>query len=336
MLCALALGAAPVRAQPSPDLLKQARDAFEYGDYARTVRLLDVGASQPFAAETDRVEAFRLLGLSYFYLHKKNPTDPAMRTGAQEAFFDLLKQNPDFELDPFYTPPEAVSFFDRVRRDNESYLGPIRERRRARIREQQLEDEARRAAEARRRAEQRENVALRPLVIERELQQSSALVAFMPFGLGQFQNGDTRLGIALLASELVTAAVSMISWGLIEQLRDSSGRFQAESAYPLALRLETVKYVSAGLFYSLWVGGALEANLSFVPSKVVRETTLTPPSAAPDRALEPPLKLTPATPPTPAPAVETPPAPEPAPAPEPDAEHVAPATPAPEPAPQAD
>lgn len=277
-----------VSAADGAQLLKRARDAFEYGDFARAAQTLGGQATRArFPLESDRVEAYRLLGLSYFYLSKKTPSDAKLKAQAQEAFFDLLKQNPDYELDPFYTPPEAVSFFDEVRRQNETYLEPIRRRRHARLREQQLEEEARIEAERRRR-EELQPPAPRTVVIERELERRSLLVAVMPFGLGQFQNDDTRTGLAFLTSEIVAAAVSVLSWTLIELMRDpASGRFSPE-LYGYATTLQDVKYWSAGAFYALWAAGAIHAGVNYDPVRLVREGTVdTPPSAAPNGPLFP-------------------------------------------------
>lgn len=300
-------------AENGPQVLKSARDAFEYGDYARTARTLGGQATRDrFPLEADRVEAYRLLGLSYFYLFKKKPSDSSLKANAQEAFFDLLKQDPDFELDPFYTPPEAVSFFDQVRRDNETYLEPIRTRRLARLREQKLEDDARLEAERRRREELLTVSQAPPIIIERELERPLILVALMPFGIGQFQNNDTRTGIAFLSGELISAALSIVSWSLIELMRDpDSGRYSSE-LYGYANTLQSVKYWSAGTFYGLWLAGAIHAGVRMEPVRVVREGTVDPPSAAPigplaPRTLEPPDPLLP-TPRAP-PRSETPPAP---------------------------
>lgn len=277
-----------VRADESAQLLKMARDAFEYGDFARTARTLGGQATRArFPLEADRIEAYRLLGLSYFYLFKKKPSDLSLKENAQEAFFDLLKQNPDFELDPFYTPPEAVSFFDDVRRNNEKYLEPIRVRRDARIREQQLEENARLEAERRRREEQFVVPQQPPLIVERELERPLFLAAMMPFGIGQFQNNDTKTGIAFLSGEIISAAISIISWSLIEMMRDpESGRYSPE-LYGYANTLQSVKYWSAGAFYGLWLAGAVHAGVRFEPVRVVREGTIDPPSAAPNGPLTP-------------------------------------------------
>lgn len=254
--------AVPALAQTATDRLKQARDAFEYGDFDGTVRLLaDLPESGLLALESDRIEAYRLLGLAHFF-----------RGDAREAttaFFGLLKQNPDYALDPFYVPPHAVAFFDRVRKDHEALLSPIRERRRRRLREQELEDQARRAAEERRR--QMLTPQQIPDVLEREVALNSRLVAAMPFGLGQFQNGHASLGSGLATLQVATGATSVLAFLAVEGLRDpDTGAFRGAN-YQTARNLDLVKWIGAAAFYALWLGGAMDANVRFVPRRVVSE-----------------------------------------------------------------
>ena len=57
---------------------------------------------------------------------------------------NLLSHDPDYALDPFLVPPPIVEFFDRVKREHEPALAPLRERRRALREQQRLADEAKR------------------------------------------------------------------------------------------------------------------------------------------------------------------------------------------------
>src|SRR5207245_10869718 len=58
--------------------------------------------------------------------------------------------------------------------------------------------------------------------IERRVVQHEFWVTMMPFGLGQLQNGDRKLGIFLATSQLIAGAASAGSALLIEQLRDNA------------------------------------------------------------------------------------------------------------------
>src|SRR5712664_1436228 len=116
--------AAPEQSRAAADAMARARVTFEYGDYAQASKLLsalvEVGR---FESAQLRAEAYRLLGLSLFYQGRKGE--------AYSAFLEYLFLEPDAELDPFYVPPAAVSFFEKVKKEAEPQLAPIRAQRRA-------------------------------------------------------------------------------------------------------------------------------------------------------------------------------------------------------------
>src|SRR5206468_2026550 len=95
----------------------------------------------------------------------------------------------DAELDPFYIPPGAVSFFNQVKKEAEPRLAPLRAQKRA---EQDVQKKA--AAEEAERRRQRELEEERKRLqqispsIERRVVQHEFWVTMMPFGLGQLQN----------------------------------------------------------------------------------------------------------------------------------------------------
>jgi tetratricopeptide (TPR) repeat protein len=244
------------------DALNRARVTFEYGDYAQASKLLSaLLEAGRFESLQTRAEAYRLLGLALFYQGRKGE--------AYSAFLEYLYINPDAELDPFYVPPAAVSFFDQVKKEAEPRLQPMRAQKRA-----EQEAQKRAAAEEAERRRQRELEAERRRLqeispsIERRVVQHEFWVTMMPFGIGQLQNGDRKLGIFLATAQLITGAASAGSALLIEGLRDPvTQRFDntggASTDYKTAQRLNVVKWVGAGLFYALWAGGAIHAAINY-------------------------------------------------------------------------
>ncbi len=280
------LAGAVARADTAPEVLKEAHDAFEYGDFPKTVSLLKSVPAEQDLSESQRVQAYRMLGLAYFYLHR--PAD------AENAMFELLKQDPDYQLDPFFVPPDAVAFFDQVRRRNEKYLAPIRKLRHERLKAEAEEAKMQALAE-----EQRRTALTKPRVLEETVAHSSVLLAWMPFGLGQFQNGSVKLGATFAATEVLAAVVSIGSYLLVDALRSSQTHRFSPPNYALAQKLDTAKWASGGAFYLLWLAGAVEANVDFAPDRVLSESEL--PSAAPAGPLPRPVSVPAATAP-PAPA----------------------------------
>src|SRR5207237_4377835 len=180
----------PEKELPSAvEAMNRARVTFEYGDYPQASKLLsalvEVGR---FESAQLRAEAYRLLGLALFYQGRKGE--------AYSAFLEYLFLDPDAQLDPFYVPPAAVSFFEQVKKEAEPKLAPIRAQKRA-----ETEARQRAAAEEAERRRQRELEAERQRLmqispsVERRIVQREFWVSMMPFGVGQLQNGDRTLGI---------------------------------------------------------------------------------------------------------------------------------------------
>lgn len=257
------------------EAMNRARVTFEYGDYAQASKLLSalVEAGR-FESLQMRAEAYRLLGLSLFYQGRKGE--------AYSAFLEYLYIDPDAELDPFYVPPAAVSFFDQVKKEAEPRLAPLRAQKRA-----ELEAQKRVAAEEAERRRQRELEEERKRLlqlspsIERRVVQHEFWVTMLPFGIGQLQNGDRKLGIFLATSQLITGAASAGSAVLIEGLRNNAtGRFNntgpESTQYRTAQRLNVVKWVGAALFYALWAGGAIHAAINYRAEEQLPDRVLQP------------------------------------------------------------
>ncbi len=303
--------------QISPvDAINRARRNFDYGDYPAVSRILtrlDVTAIESLEL---RVDAYRLLGLSLFYQGKRGE--------AYRAFLELLYLDPDFQMDPFYVPPAAAEAFNEVRRDAEAQLAPIRAQKRSEqeAKRRTLEEEAARRRQRELEDEQRKLTALAP-VVERRVVTREFWVTMLPFGVGQLQNGDRGLGIALATGQVVAGATSAGSALLIEGLRDSgTGKF-GEGNYMLARRLNVAKWVGAGIFFALWMGGAIHAAVHFQPESTPIDRLVTTGNAAsaptaplPEPALpNGPVLRKPPAPPAATPGTQPPAAPAPEPEP---------------------
>jgi hypothetical protein len=98
---------------------------------------------------------------------------------------------------------------------------------------------------------------------ERVVHSSSRVVATIPFGVGQFQNGDTALGIIFLSTEslaVIAASVSYaIHYSIPQQPADTAKAQSAESASRI------VNLISVGAFAALAIGGVIQAHLAYVP-----------------------------------------------------------------------
>ncbi len=268
---ALALALAlPLAASAADGRLAQATNHFEYGDFekARTLAEQLLG-ERVLTEDRELIEANRIAGLGWFYAKDAEK--------ARGYFVSLLSIDPDFKLDPFFTPPAAVEFFEKVRADNQELLQPIREQKAKILAARKKEEELRREFEekSRRAAEE---AARRPAKIK-EVEKHYLPIVFLPLGAGQFQNRDTSMGILLATVQVVSGVTSVVSYSVVESLRDpQSGGFPSDR-FALAGTLDVVKWASAGVFYVAWGYGIVDAWANFEP-EVVRELEVAPPSPA--------------------------------------------------------
>lgn len=271
LLLALAIAASPQSAE-----LKRARDRFEFGSFAEAAGTIRAWLSEhPDATGEDAVEAYRMLGISELKLG-----DTAQ---ARSAFVSLLSLEPDYALDPFLVEPKVVEFFDQVKKEHEPALAPLRERHRA------LAEQKRLADEAKQRLLLEEQARSGPPTKVIRIQERHYFFNWLPLGAGQFQNGQPAKGTAIAAAEVTLGAVNLAAILFHNQIAQDPSRRCApsqatgcsrppyrDSDRDLLSRVDTVKYISAGLFWAVYAYGVLDAHLHYVPRV---ETELSPKEA---------------------------------------------------------
>ena len=82
----------------------------------------------------------------------------------------------------------------------------------------------------------------------------------MPFGFGQYQNGDTTLGHTLLGVQLTALAVNIGAYYLARSYRRDP---------ELGRMFSQLQYGGLAFFGLSWSAGVVQARLNFVP-RVVR------------------------------------------------------------------
>ncbi len=261
------------QAAPPPDL-KGARDRYEFGAYADAAGAVrEILARRKDLPPDEAVEAYRILGLSEFQLGD--------RAAARSAFIALLSIDPDYALDPFLVPPQIVEFFDRVKREAERELAPLRERKR------QLKEQERLAEEARRKLLAEEAARSGPPSKVVLVQERIYLFNWLPFGAGQFQNGETGKGTVIALSQVLLGAVNIAAIVVHSELATSARRCSyspgcSDPPYTDVTRqqlktLDIIKYASAGLFWGIYGYSVYDAHVHYIPRV---ETEVTPASGA--------------------------------------------------------
>jgi tetratricopeptide (TPR) repeat protein len=249
------------------EIIQSLYDAAKYADAAKRANE-SLGLAN--FSDAQRVKLHEIAGLSAFNLGDTK--------GAQSAFLQLLKVNPDYILDPFAVPPPAIKLFDQVRRENADALNLVRQQIALRAdQEKRAKEErdrlAREQDERRRKQEQ-----LTGEIVVRTIERRSMLVNFIPFGAGQFQQGRPGWGAAFAITEGITAILSIVSYFAIEALyeveplvlpgyltADGSGIVTINHRYiPKTRQGERdvwtgIKYSTGIAFYALWALGAGDA-----------------------------------------------------------------------------
>ena len=211
------------------------RNAYLYGNYQEAVEYLTplLSPSVLIADPQMLTLAYEYLGLAHFYLGDENI--------AKGFFKDLIYFKPEHRLDPVRVPPNAVSLYNQL---HDALQAELSLRQEAMARQAELEEE-------RVLKKMRQQVIL-------EQQVNQKLIAFLPFGAGQFQNREPGLGYFFLGSELISVGLSAgFFWG-VESLRQSDGRFMKRD-YLFAQQLQRAQMISGGVAIGLMVSGVLLA-----------------------------------------------------------------------------
>jgi len=267
-------------ASPAADELDRGKNAFGRAEYTRAIGILRplLYPDIRLDSEGDVVQVHRMLGVSHLF---ENQPDEAKR-----EFRKLLELRPDYHFDPLLDPPRVVEFFNGVRREEEGEIATLEAARKKRdanlAARRQQEADARCAAQTH-------------VIIQKN---NSYGVNFVPFGAGQFQNGQRGKGWAFLGVEAALGAVSLGAFvtnfalfGASHQRRcldpttsgDTTGMARNcmnidHSEEDLSRNLLRLQVVSGGLFFVTAAWGIIDALHGFKPT--VSSETEPPPSGA--------------------------------------------------------
>lgn len=269
-LCAMMVATTLALASPAADEFDRGKTAFGRAEYTRAIEILRplLYPDIRLDSEGDVVQAHRMLGVAHLF---ENQPDEAKR-----EFRKLLELRPDYHFDPLLDPPRVVEFFNGVRREEEREIVALEAARKKRDADlaarRQQEADARCAAQAR-------------LVIQKN---NSYAVNYVPFGAGQFQNGERGKGWAFFGVEAALGAVSLGAFvtnfavfGASHQRRcldpmttgsgDTTGMARNcmnidHSEEDLSRNLLRLQLVSGGLFFVTAAWGIIDALQNFKPA----------------------------------------------------------------------
>src|SRR5450755_3264980 len=197
LLAALAgalLAATPARpAEPRTtphEAFDRGRTAFGRAEYRRAIDLLHplLYPEVLLDSEGEVVQAHRMLGVSYLFSGQSEE--------AKREFHKLLELRPDYRFDPLLDPQQVVDAFNAVVKEEETEIASFEARRQQRDRDMA----------AHRLREERLHPPVTSIL---RYERHAYLFNFIPFGTGQFQNGQRRKGWLFLGVEGGLAALSV-------------------------------------------------------------------------------------------------------------------------------
>ncbi len=240
---------------------ESARRNYDKQNYAKAARGLEslVGGAVPRATNpVVRLEARKYLGATYLFLGKKD--------AAREQFRSLLEEDPDYDIDPVAFPEAVVQTFQEVQEKvaaERARKDALAAARRERERTNEVEDLIRQ--------QQRIQVLEELAAAETVEKVNSRWIAALPWGIGQFQNQDRKLGIMFAVTEAAFMAASIATFIGHNSLRDENpAANEIERAQRVEKALRIGNWVSVGAFLSFAVAGVIEAEVRFKP--VIRTT----------------------------------------------------------------
>ncbi len=290
----LVSGATPAAADDTQEF-QNAKTRFDVGEYAEAVRLFttmldlkrDACAKGPTSgqcrlADAELIERARAFDTAALVALGRGPE-------ADTQIKDILLNNPTYTPNPTELPIVVIDRFTKVRTDMKPELDKKLQEKAERDRLAKLA--VQRATDAEKKwIDDIQRLASE----ERFVQRNSRALALVPFGVGQFQNGDRGYGVAFLVAEALLGGASIAS-GVVELSYIASASDAGVAKAQLGANIATVKTVNVAAF-SAWITvsllGIAQAQAAFVPERVeVRSRPIPPrpkiPAVAPTLSMLP-------------------------------------------------
>lgn len=168
------------------DFVSRAEELYSRGEYLLIIDFIETTLSDTVGLDTEeRILLLRLLGSSYVAVGNTE--------SAKKQFKNMLKLEPDSELDPVSVSPKIVAVFQEAKRELEA--------------EQAISKPETLTTE------------LAPRMPGRNVWLGPAMKSLIVPGLGQFQNGHQRKAYFFLSSEVVSLAGLLASQVKFEEAR---------------------------------------------------------------------------------------------------------------------
>jgi hypothetical protein len=230
---------------------------YEAGKYGECARALD----RLLAAEGDRrLREPEVIENARIY-HAACLIGSGKPEGADEPLRAAIRSNMQMRPpDSLVFPPPVIDRFLRVRQSLYEEIKQAEDRR---------VEQARKAAEIQAHRERAESARVaeieRLATSETVIIKNRRWIAWVPFGVGQFQNGDEGLGWVFLTGETALAAAALTSLGMQSYLEVEANRLKNPDNNAVLQTWNTLLHVSSYAFIGVAALGIAQAQLAFVP-----------------------------------------------------------------------
>jgi len=267
------------RSQNESGPLAKAERAYENRQYGLVIRILRPALypRSTMASQSEEVRAYTLLGKAYWWRRQLSASGPERKRLADLAaqqFAALLSLRPEARLSRLIHPKALVDFFESVRKRLRARSSPVKalETELAHCRKQLKHVRAQFSAY---RKAHRTRV-----LVEKTVERRRYFWNFVPFGVGQFQNGHVVKGGLFAAGQgalLLTSVALLVladspypntTWG-----GDLRPGIEGEQR---ARQIQIATIVVGSLFWSMVIWGIVDALYYYRPTRVVRRRRLVP------------------------------------------------------------
>ncbi len=247
------LGAELSYATPAQDF-SRARETFRRGEYREAIPLLKdlLYPNARLSSRSDLAEAHLLLGVSHF--------ETGNKAEAEVEFEKALRYDVGLTLDPLLFSEGAVAFFEGIKAA--------------------YKKKAEQEAEKLRLAEERDRYrkALENLYV---YEKRSYYVNFIPFGAGQFQNGDNGKGLFFSVSESLTCGASGVIFSYLILKYGLGGDVPPEEAGSVR-RWQQVQVAAGTVCLGLMTWGVVDSLMNYESTyRTTPDPSLLPPELRP-------------------------------------------------------
>jgi len=258
LLVCLAFGALSSEARAQSNDLQRAQDAYAAADYeqVRTLLYPMVGGLVPAIDDPFLIrDARRYLGAAYVLLDRVPDAENQFSWLLRGQELDDLRRA---QLEPTIFLSSVRAVFDRLRDARIAEL------------EAAASDRDQLATE---REARRHDALLRLMALAQSVEgelEVDPLPTYVPFGIGQFANGNEGLGWFFAVSEGLTLLLASVSLAVFIPLDDQAAN-PGMGVEPVdSIVLETLgglNWAASGAFAALAIAGVIEARVSFTPTR---------------------------------------------------------------------